>query len=55
MDVLYGLHPVEEAIRASSRRLESVMIVRTRQDARLQRVIDACREAGVRLRFEPKE
>lgn len=55
MDVLYGLHPVEEAIRAGGRRLDSVMIVRTRQDARLQRVIDACREAGVRLRFEPKE
>ena len=55
MEVLYGLHPVEEAIRAGSRRLESVMILRSRQDARLQRVIDACREAGVRLRFEPKE
>ncbi len=55
MDVLYGLHPVEEALSARSRRLESVMIVRTRQDARLQRVIDLCRETGVRLRFEPKE
>ncbi len=55
MDVLYGLHPVEEALRAGSRRLESVCILRSRQDARLQRVIDACRESGVRLRFEPKE
>ncbi len=55
MDVLYGLHPVEEALSARSRRLESVIIVRTRQDARLQRVIDLCRETGVRLRFEPKE
>lgn len=55
MDVLYGLHPVEEALRAGSRRLESVCILRSRQDARLQRVIDACRQAGVRLRFEPKE
>ncbi|HEX4022276.1 MAG TPA: 23S rRNA (guanosine(2251)-2'-O)-methyltransferase RlmB [Acidobacteriaceae bacterium] len=55
MDVLYGLHPVEEAIRAGGRRLESVMVLRSRQDARLQRVIDACRESGIRLRFEPKE
>ncbi|HUZ03951.1 MAG TPA: 23S rRNA (guanosine(2251)-2'-O)-methyltransferase RlmB [Acidobacteriaceae bacterium] len=55
MDVLYGLHPVEEALRAGSRRLESVCILRSRQDSRLQRVIDACRESGVRLRFEPKE
>ncbi len=55
MDVLYGLHPVEEALRAGSRQFDHVCVARERHDQRLQRVIDACREAGVRLRFEPRE
>jgi 23S rRNA (guanosine2251-2'-O)-methyltransferase len=55
MDVLYGLHPVEEALRAGLRRFDHVCVAKERHDARLQRVIDACREAGVRLRFEPRE
>ncbi len=54
MAVLFGLHPVEEALRAG-RRVESVAVQRSRKDVRLQHVIDACRAAGVRLRFEPKE
>lgn len=55
MEVLYGLHPVEEAVRAGGRRLESVLVQSSRHDLRLQRVIDACREAGVQLRFGPRE
>src|SRR5271156_5636253 len=55
MEILYGLHPVEEALRAGLRRFDHVCVARERLDARLQQVIDACREAGVRLRFEPRE
>jgi len=55
MEVLYGLHPVEEALRARSRQFDHVCVARERQDQRLQRIIDACRETGVRLRFEPRE
>jgi 23S rRNA (guanosine2251-2'-O)-methyltransferase len=55
MEVLYGLHPVEEALRAGSRRFDHVCIARERHDQKLQRIIDACRDAGVRLRFEPRE
>jgi 23S rRNA (guanosine2251-2'-O)-methyltransferase len=55
MEVLYGLHPVEEALRAGRRQFDHVCVARERQDQRLQRVIDLCREAGVRLRFEPRE
>ena len=55
MEVLYGLHPVEEALRAGSRQFDHVCVARERHDQRLQRVIDACRETGVRLRFEPRE
>jgi 23S rRNA (guanosine2251-2'-O)-methyltransferase len=58
MEILYGLHPVEEALRSGSRRFDHVCVARERLDRhnnRLQKVIDACRENGVRLRFEPKE
>jgi 23S rRNA (guanosine2251-2'-O)-methyltransferase len=55
MEVLYGLHPVEEALRAGSRLFDHVCVARERHDQRLQRIIDLCRETGVRLRFEPRD
>jgi 23S rRNA (guanosine2251-2'-O)-methyltransferase len=55
MEILYGLHPVEEALRSGSRKFDHVCVARDRNDHRLQRLIDACRESGVRLRFEPRE
>jgi len=55
MDILYGLHPVEEALRSGLRRFDHVCVAKERHDARLQKLIDACRDAGVRLRFEPRE
>lgn len=55
MDILYGLHPVEEALRSGSRKFDHVCVARERHDQRLQRVIDAARQTGVRLRFEPRE
>lgn len=59
MDVLYGLHPVEEALRAGSRTFDHVCVSRERQDhgaaQKLQRIVDLCRAEGVRLRFENRE
>lgn len=64
MQLLYGLHPVEEAIRSGNRRLESVLLVRRRQDgrqniqrpdARLQNILDACQAAGIPVRMETKD
>ena len=55
MDVLYGLHPVEEAIRSGRGRLESVMVARDRKDERLERVIAMCRAAGVAVMTESRE
>ena len=55
MQLLYGLHPVEEAIRSGNRRLESVVVARDRKDARLQSLLEACRAAGIPVRLEPKE
>ncbi|HXC96961.1 MAG TPA: 23S rRNA (guanosine(2251)-2'-O)-methyltransferase RlmB [Edaphobacter sp.] len=55
MEVLYGLHPVEEAIRSGSRRLDHVSVARERRDDRLERLIDLCRRAGVRVSLEPRD
>ncbi|MDR3791757.1 MAG: 23S rRNA (guanosine(2251)-2'-O)-methyltransferase RlmB [Terracidiphilus sp.] len=55
MDVLYGLHSVEEALRAGKRRFDHVLVARERRDDRLERIVALCREAGVRVRQEPRE
>jgi 23S rRNA (guanosine2251-2'-O)-methyltransferase len=55
MEVLYGLHPVEEAVRSGSRRLDSVMLARERKDERLERLAEQCRIAGVRVSLESRD
>jgi 23S rRNA (guanosine2251-2'-O)-methyltransferase len=55
MEVLYGVHSVEEALKAGRRRFEQVMVSRERSDDRLERLVALCREAGVRVRQESKE
>jgi 23S rRNA (guanosine2251-2'-O)-methyltransferase len=55
MEVLYGLHPVEEAIKAGRRRFYHVLVAREREDARLERLVALCHESGVRVRQESRE
>ena len=55
MEVLYGLHPVEEAVRSGGRRLDSVVLARERRDEKLERLAEMCRNAGVRISFEPRD
>src|ERR1700734_2446858 len=55
MEVLYGLHPVEEAIRSGSRQLDHVSVARERRDDRLERLIELCRTAGIRVSLEPRD
>lgn len=55
MDVLYGLHPVEEALKAGRRRFDQVLVARERDDPRMERLVAQCREAGVRVRQESRE
>lgn len=58
MDVLYGLHPVEEAIRAGVRQLDHVSVAREREvrrDARMDTVLELCRVAGIRVSTESRD
>jgi 23S rRNA (guanosine2251-2'-O)-methyltransferase len=58
MDVLYGLHPVEEAIRAGGRQLDRVAVARereSRRDLRMEALLELCRSARIRVTSEPRE
>jgi 23S rRNA (guanosine2251-2'-O)-methyltransferase len=55
MEILYGLHPVEEALRSGLRRFDHVCLARERHDQRLSQILDLCRASGVKTRLEPRE
>ena len=55
MVVIFGIHPVSEALKSGSRSFDYVGISRERHDQRMQRIIDTCRAGGVQLRFLPRE
>jgi 23S rRNA (guanosine2251-2'-O)-methyltransferase len=55
MEVLYGVHPVEEVLKAGRRRFDHVLVARERDDPRMDRLIAQCRDAGVRVRQESRE
>jgi 23S rRNA (guanosine2251-2'-O)-methyltransferase len=55
MEVLYGVHPVEEALKAGRRRFDHVLVAREREDLRLERLVAALRQAGIRVRQDSRE
>jgi 23S rRNA (guanosine2251-2'-O)-methyltransferase len=55
MEVLYGLHPIEEALKAGRRRIDHVLVARERDDSRVARLVSDCREAGIPVRQEVRE
>lgn len=55
MVVIFGIHPVSEALKSGARSFDYVGISRERHDQRMQRIIDTCRASGVQVRFLPRE
>src|SRR5579883_743774 len=53
MAVLSGIHPVGEALRGK-RPLDRVLVAKGAGGPRLQEIIDLARQAGVPVRFEPR-
>jgi 23S rRNA (guanosine2251-2'-O)-methyltransferase len=51
MDLIYGINPVAEALKARGRGFEWVGVAKDRHDLRLERVIEECRRQRVPLRF----
>ncbi len=54
MEILAGVHPVLEALRAG-RPLDRILVARGSSHARLREILAAARERGVPVRFEPRE
>jgi len=59
MEVLYGLHPVEEALRSGARQFDHICVARERlqqgEARRLAEIATLARGAGVAVRTEPRE
>ena len=55
MEILFGLHPVEEALRSGTRKFDHICIARERQDVRLEKLVQACRDAGVKMRLDTRD
>ncbi len=55
MEVLYGVHAVEEALKAGRRRFDHLLVARERHDERLASLIALGRENGVPVRQESRE
>lgn len=55
MDILFGLHAVEEALRSGQRKVEYVVLARERNDARLDSLVKLARERHVPARMEPRD
>lgn len=55
MNVLYGLHPVEELLRSGGRGLERVVVARERRDAKLEAIVALCREMRLPVSTESKD
>src|SRR3984957_5547613 len=54
MSLLAGIHPVREALRAGLP-LDRVIIARGMSSARLQELVEICRQRDIPVRFEPRE
>jgi len=54
MDVISGIHAVEEALKARGRAFEYVAVDKSRKDARLHKILTMAREQGVAVRMEPR-
>ena len=55
MEILYGVHSVEEALKAGRRRFDHVLVARERDDLRLDRLVGDLRQAGIRVRTESRD
>jgi len=55
MQTIFGIHAVEEALAARGRAFEYVAVAIGRSDARVQKIAQQCRAAGVAVRAMPRD
>jgi 23S rRNA (guanosine2251-2'-O)-methyltransferase len=54
MQIIFGIHPVLECLKAKVRPIERILVVQGASNRSLQEIIDLAREQRVPVRFEPK-
>lgn len=55
MQIIFGIHAVEEALAARGRGFEYIAVAPGRGDARIQKIAQLCRSAGVPVRTIPRD
>jgi 23S rRNA (guanosine2251-2'-O)-methyltransferase len=55
MEIIFGIHAVEEALAARGRGFEYIAVTPGRGDARIQRLVQQCRASGVPVRSLPRD
>jgi 23S rRNA (guanosine2251-2'-O)-methyltransferase len=55
MSILFGIHAVEEALASRGRAFEYVAVTSSRGDARIQKIVQLSRTAGVPVRSMPRD
>ncbi len=55
MQIIFGIHAVEEALTARGRAFEYVGVAGGRADARIQKITELCRATGVPVRTIPRD
>lgn len=53
--VIYGVHPVAEAIESRGSAIEYVAVAKDRRDVKVQHIVDDCRRAGISVRFVSRD
>jgi len=54
MQIIFGIHPVLECLKAKTRPIERLVVVQGASNRSLQEIIELARQRGVPVRFEPK-
>jgi 23S rRNA (guanosine2251-2'-O)-methyltransferase len=54
-NVIYGVLPVLEALRAEQRRIDKVLIAAGSRESRLSEIVEICRSRGIRFDHAPRE
>ena len=54
MDILFGIHPVLECLKARSRPIERIVIAQGASNRSVQEIIDLSRSSAIPIKFEPR-
>lgn len=54
LDLVYGLHSVQSILKSAPQRAQEVLVLRGREDQRLQKILQQIRDLGVSIRWQTR-